>query len=80
MADDTKSKKGAAPDAAAPAAAAPATAGKPGETITVRGPIDGRYRGGKWFGPTDITVDLSTITPAQLAAIETDPTLSVKRS
>ena len=72
MADDAKSKKGAAPEAA--------MAGKPGETIAVRGPVDGRWRGGKWFGPTEITVDLSTITAAQLAAIEADPSLSVKRS
>ncbi|MGD0642179.1 MAG: hypothetical protein ABSC22_15635 [Roseiarcus sp.] len=69
MADDPKSK-----------AAAPATAGKKGETIAVRGPVDGRWRGGLRFGPTEITVDLSTITPAQLAAIEADPSLSVKRS
>ena len=55
-------------------------AGKKGETLTVRGPIDGRWRGGLWFGPTDITVDLSTITAAQLAAIESDKVLSVKRS
>jgi hypothetical protein len=69
MADDTKSK-----------AAATATAGKKGETIKVRGPEDGRWRGGLNFGPVEIVVDLSTITPAQLAAIEGDPLLSVKRS
>jgi hypothetical protein len=69
MADDPKSK-----------AAAAATAGKKGETITVVGPVDGRWRGGTKFGPTAIVVDLSTITPAQLAAIEGDPLLSVKRS
>lgn len=57
-----------------------ATAGKKGETIIVRGPVDGRWRAGLCFGPTDITVDLTTITPGQLAAIEGDPLLSVKRS
>jgi hypothetical protein len=67
MADDTKSK-------------AAATAGKKGETIIVRGPEDGRWRSGLRFGPIDTTIDLSTITPAQLAAIEGDPLLSVKRS
>lgn len=57
-----------------------ATAGKKGETITVVGPVDGRWRAGKNFGPTAIDVDLSTITVAQLAAIEGNPLLSVKRS
>ena len=45
-----------------------------------RGPEDGRWRGGLNFGPIDVVVDLSTITVAQLAAIEGDPLLSVKRS
>ena len=60
--------------------AAAATAGKKGETITVVGPVDGRWRGGKKFGPTAIDVALSTITVAQLSAIEGDPQLSVKRA
>jgi len=60
--------------------AAKATAGKKGEKITVVGPVDGRWRGGTKFGPTAIDVDLSTITPEQLAAIEGGPLLSVKRS
>lgn len=72
MADEKT--KAAKPEAAA------ATAGKKGETITVVGPVDGRWRGRTKFGPTAIVVDLSTITPAQLAAIEGDPLLSVKRS
>ena len=75
-----KNANPAAPDNAAAAAPALATAGKPGETITVRGPVDGRWRAGTKFGPIDIVVDLSTLTPAQLAAIEGDPLLSVKRS
>jgi hypothetical protein len=67
--------------AAAPAAsAAPAAAGAKGQTISVRGPEDGRWRAGIHFGPIAITVDLSTITAAQLAAIEADAKLSVKRS
>ncbi len=77
MADDTNK---AAKTETAAKAEAPAKAGKKGETITVVGPVDGRWRGGAKFGPTAIVVDLSTITPAQLAAIEGDPLLSVKRS
>jgi len=75
MADDT-----AIPAAPQATAKATAKAGKKGETIVVRGQIDGRWRGGVWFGPADTTVDLSTLTPAQLAAIENDPLLSVKRA
>ena len=55
-------------------------AGAKGEIIKVRGPEDGRWRGGLQFGPLECEVDLSTITPADLEAIETDPYLSVRRS
>ena len=54
-------------------------AGKPGEKIVVRGPEDGRWRAGRHFGPIDVEIDLSTLTAAELAAIEGDPKLSVKR-
>jgi hypothetical protein len=77
MADDTNKAAKSEPTAKSEA---PAKAGKKGETIVVRGPEDGRWRSGVHFGPTDITIDLSTLTPAQLAAIEGDPLLSVKRS
>ncbi len=80
MADDSNAAAAATPAAAAAAAAKPAPAGKKGQTITVRGPEDGRWRAGLRFGPIDAVVDLSTITAAQLAAIEGDPKLSVKRS
>ncbi len=69
-----------ATDSANAASPAPATAGAKGQTITVRGPEDGRWRAGLRFGPIDAVIDLSTITPAQLAAIGGDPKLSVKRS
>ncbi|MGD0564539.1 MAG: HI1506-related protein [Roseiarcus sp.] len=72
--------KTADPAAPASAAAAPAMAGAKGQTITVRGPEDGRWRAGLRFGPIEVVVDLSTITPAQLAAIKADPKLSVKSS
>jgi hypothetical protein len=55
-----------------------APAGREGQIIRVRGPEDGRWRGGLWFGPTDIPVDLSTISVKQLKAIMGDPYLSVR--
>jgi hypothetical protein len=59
--------------------ASPVMAGAPGETISVRGPEDGRYRAGIKFGPIATTVDLSTVTPEQLALIEGDAALRIKR-
>ena len=55
----------------------PATAGEPGQIITVVGPLGGRRRAGLQFGPAGVKVDLSTISPEQLAAIKADPTLHV---
>lgn len=77
---EAKAAEAKAAEAKAAEAKANARAGKKGETITVVGPVDGRWRGGTKFGPTAIVVDLSTITVAQLAAIDGDPLLSVKRS
>jgi len=54
-------------------------AGKKGETIEVRGPETGRYRAGRYFTREPATIDLSTITVDDLAAIEGDPHLTVKR-
>lgn len=60
-------------------AAAPQMAGAPGEIIKVRGPEDGRWRAGLQFGPIEHEIDLSTITPEQLAEIEADSYLRVTR-
>jgi hypothetical protein len=57
--------------------APPIMAGQPGEIVKVRGPEDGRWRGGLQFGPIEREVDLSTLTPEDFAAIEADPYLSV---
>ncbi|QGM46733.1 hypothetical protein [Methylocystis heyeri] len=54
-------------------------AGKKGEIIKVRGPEDGRWRGGLWFGPSEVEVDLSTLSTEQLAEIEGDPYLSIRK-
>lgn len=59
---------------------APVMAGAPGEIVKVRGPEDGRWRGGIQFGPIELEIDLSTVTAEDFAAIEADPYLSVKRS
>lgn len=60
--------------------AGPIMAGAPGEIVKVRGPEDGRWRGGLQFGPIELEIDLSTIAAEDFAAIEADPYLSVKRS
>ncbi len=66
--------------AEAEAKTAPAKrAGKTGDVIRVRGPAEGRRRGGIAFGPQEIEIDLSTLDAAQLAAISEDPLLSVTR-
>lgn len=54
-------------------------AGVPGEIIRVRGPEDGRWRAGIKFGPVEVLIDLGTITPEQLAEIEADGYLSIRR-
>lgn len=46
------------------------------DTITVRGPENGRWRAGLHFGPTPLTVELDTLTKEQLEAIANDPLLS----
>ncbi len=56
----------------------PKMAGPKGKTIVVRGPEDGRYRGGRKFGPIETTIDLSEITAVDHAEIIADPFLSVK--
>lgn len=68
MAEDDKKTSGAA-----------AKAGKRGETISVTGPAGGHWRAGRKFGPEPVEVDVSTITAEQLAAIEADPDLRVRR-
>jgi hypothetical protein len=50
------------------------------ETISVTGPAGGRWRAGRRFGPEPETIDLSTISAEDLAAIEADPELRVARS
>ncbi|MBB4199059.1 hypothetical protein CCR94_16315 [Rhodoblastus sphagnicola] len=58
--------------------AAPEMAGAPGEKVKVRGPEDGRWRGGVQFGPTEREIDLSEITAEAFAEIEADSYLEVR--
>ncbi|MBG0809856.1 hypothetical protein IY145_10745 [Methylosinus sp. H3A] len=55
-------------------------AGEAGEIIKVRGPEDGRWRGGIKFGPIEQDIDLSQITRGQLEEIGGDPYLTVRRA
>ncbi len=56
--------------------AAPA-AGEAGQTVTVVGPPNGRWRNGTKFTSAPTKIDLSTISAAQLAAIKSDPKLHI---
>lgn len=60
-------------------APAPEMAGAPGELVKIRGPEDGRWRGGLQFGPIEQVIDLSTITADAFDEIEDDPYLRVTR-
>lgn len=81
MASKDQTKAAAALDAATAAPDPSKTpAGEKGETISVRGPAEGRWRAGRKFGREETTIDLSTLTVSQLKAIEGDLFLSVKRS
>ena len=53
-------------------------AGEAGMIVLVRGPEDGRRRGGLTFGPVDVEVDLGQITRANFEAILADPFLKVR--
>lgn len=53
-------------------------AGPKGAVVLVRGPEDGRRRGGLSFGPVDVEVDLGAIARVDMAAIMADPHLSVR--
>ena len=48
-------------------------------SIVVRRPAAGRWRGGKHFTAEPQTLDLSKLTRDELAAIESDPVLSISR-
>jgi hypothetical protein len=85
MADQTDPGAATAPakpakgKGASTTADAPVMAGAEGEIVKVRGPEDGRWRGGLQFGPIEREVDLSTLTPEDWAEIEADPYLSIRR-
>jgi len=53
-------------------------AGEPGEKVKVRGPEDGRWRGGIQFGPTEVEIDLGEISAKAWAEIEADSYLDVR--
>lgn len=53
-------------------------AGEAGMIVLVRGPEDGRRRGGLAFGPVEVEVDLGQISKANFEAILADPYLKVR--
>ncbi|MBV1702619.1 MAG: hypothetical protein KGQ46_12440 [Hyphomicrobiales bacterium] len=74
----------AAAEAAATAAAAAQASGKSKAkaitgSLVVRGPANGRWRAGRYFTGEVQTLDASKLTADEIAEIEGDPLLSVKR-
>lgn len=57
-----------------------AAAGAAGFVIAVVGPAGGRWRAGRKFGPEPVRIDISQITEEELAAIEADPELRIRRA
>ena len=60
----------------------PAKALKPEKltgTFTVRGPVEGRWRAGQHFTPVEQTFNVADFTASELAEIEADLVLTVKR-
>ena len=55
---------------------------KPGKqkkmALEVRGPVRGRWRAGRRFGPDPVVIPLEELNEAARAAIEADPLLSVR--
>lgn len=49
------------------------------KTLTVRGPVRGRWRAGMLFGPDPVDVEISSLTDDQLLSIHGDPELTVVR-
>ncbi len=49
-------------------------------SLLVRGPQDGRWRGDRHFTSAEIELPLASLSDDQIAEIEADPVLSVKRT
>ncbi|WP_102226918.1 hypothetical protein [Acidimangrovimonas sediminis] len=64
-------------DAAGPAAPAAADLSATGATVIVKGPRKGRWRCGRHFGATAVTIPAEELDEDDLAAIEADPALTM---
>lgn len=62
-------------DEAKPEEANPATATRP--TLVVVGPKAGRWRAKRFFGPEPVSIQLDSLTEAEIALITADPVLTV---
>lgn len=66
---------------AAALAAASGQAGDPdtdtGPSLIITGPKRGRWRAGRHFGPQPVTIPLTDLTDADIAALRADPALTV---
>ncbi len=51
---------------------------QPALALEVRGPVRGRWRAGRRFGPDPVVIPLEELNEAARAAIEADPLLSVR--
>lgn len=66
---------------AAGLSAANVLAGQPdapaGPALIITGPKRGRWRAGRHFGPQAVTIPLTDLTEAEIAALRADPALTV---
>lgn len=66
---------------AAGLSAADVLAGQPdapaGPALIITGPKRGRWRAGRHFGPQAVTIPLTDLTEAEIAALRADPALTV---
>jgi hypothetical protein len=60
-----------------PAQRAAATDAATAERLTVIGPAKGRWRAGRRFGQEPVTIPVTALTEAEIAAITSDPELTV---
>lgn len=71
----------------ADAAALASTSGQAGDpdadadpSLIITGPKRGRWRAGRHFGPQAVTIPLTDLTEAEIAALRADPALTVEEA
>lgn len=72
--DRAKGAPTAGAEGAAPAAASP----EAGLMLHVTGPIKGRRRIGRQFGPVVVSIPFADLTEEQIAALRDDPVLTIE--